>query len=88
VGRPDGQCDDWKVEDRVRTFRALRVRLSEIEAELHQVETELVAYLERSGVAELAVEDGLLRLVQEEGQVAALVWEPRRAEGRSGPAGG
>ncbi len=78
---------EWSATDRLRTFRALRVRLREVEAELRQVEAELVAYLERTGATELPAEDGVLRLSQEAGQVPALAWEPRPPQA-AGPAAG
>jgi hypothetical protein len=78
----------WNPTDRARTLRALRVRLRELEGELRRVEGELVAYLERSGATEIALEDGVLRLVQEEGQVPALAWEPRPGGGTPGAAAG
>lgn len=78
----------WNPVDRVRTLRALRVRLREVEAEVRQVEAELIGHLERAGATAIPGEDGTLRLVQEEGQVPALVWEPRAARGMPEAGGG
>jgi hypothetical protein len=67
----------------------LRVRREEIEAEVAAVEAELVAHMERAATAEIRLEDGVLRLVQEEGAPPALAWEtaPKAPEagGRNGP---
>jgi tetratricopeptide (TPR) repeat protein len=76
----------WDPADRVRTLRALRVRQREIETELGRVEADLVAYLERSGVCAIPLDDGCLRLVQAEGQVPALVWEPQSRHDPAPPA--
>lgn len=75
---PTGTAPDPATElaDRVRALRVLRIRHAEVEAELRRVEAELVAYLEQAAVPELTTPEGILRLVQEEGAVAALVWEP------------
>jgi hypothetical protein len=62
------------------------VRQREIETELGRVEADLVAYLERSGVCAIPLDDGCLRLVQAEGQVPALVWEPQSRHDPAPPA--
>jgi tetratricopeptide (TPR) repeat protein len=86
-GRTEPKAE-WKPEDRVRSLRALRVRQRELENEIARAEAELMEYLEKSGVGEIALEDGTLRVVQEEGQAPALVWEARpRAEAIDSPSG-
>jgi hypothetical protein len=79
----------WDPAERVRVLRMLRVRREEIEAEVAAVEAELVAHMERAATAEIRLEDGVLRLVQEEGAPPALAWEtaPKAPEagGRNGP---
>jgi len=80
VGAPDGQARTppaWDPVDRARTLRALRIRRRELEAEIAQIESDLQRYMESSGVAEIAAGDGALRLVQEEGAPAVLVWEEK-----------
>jgi hypothetical protein len=84
--RPAEAEPRWTPPDRVRTLRALRVRQLEIAEELARVEAELVAYIERSAVPEVMLEEGVLRLIQGEGQAAALVWEPRSGPALAGPA--
>jgi hypothetical protein len=69
----------WDPVDRTRALRVLRVRLRETEAEVSRLESELIEYMERAAVAEIDTEDGVLRLVQEEGAVPALAWEARPA---------
>lgn len=76
----------WDPADRARALRALRIRRQELEAEIVKLEGDLAAYLESSGAPEIATEDGVLRLVQEPGAPASLVWEPRgeKKRGRDG----
>jgi tetratricopeptide (TPR) repeat protein len=69
----------WNPTERVRILRMLRVRRQEIEAEVAQVEAEVIAYMERTAATEIRLDDGVLRLVQEEGTVGALSWEPTSA---------
>jgi tetratricopeptide (TPR) repeat protein len=64
----------WDPADRARALRVLRIKRQELEAEINQVEADLQAYMEAGGQSEIATSDGTLRLVQEPGAPAALVW--------------
>jgi hypothetical protein len=67
----------WDPADRARALRILRLQRQELEAEINQVETDLLAYMESSGVSEIASGDGALCLVQEPGAPPALIWTER-----------
>jgi tetratricopeptide (TPR) repeat protein len=67
----------WDAADRARALRVLRIKRQELEAEIAQVETDLQAYMESTGQAEIATGEGVLRLVQEPGTPVALVWVER-----------
>jgi tetratricopeptide (TPR) repeat protein len=67
----------WDPVERARGLRILRIRRLELEAELTALETDLVRYLERAPSPEIALEDGVLRLVQEAGAPPALVWQEK-----------
>ncbi len=84
----DARPPSWDPVLRVRTLLALRVRRFEIDREIERVEGELTMWLERETVAEVALEEGMLRLVYEEGAPPALVWQPREASPSDRPAGG
>jgi hypothetical protein len=79
VEAPAKAAPSWDPVDRTRALRVLRVRLLEIQTEISRLESELIEYMERAAVAEIDTVDGVLRLVQEEGAIPALAWEPRPA---------
>jgi hypothetical protein len=64
----------WDPVERARALRVLRLKRQELEAEVDTLETELLTYLESTGVAEIPAGDGALRLVQEPGAPPALIW--------------
>lgn len=70
---------EWDPKARTRTLLTLRARRREVEREIERVEAELFTWLERAPAHEVVLDDGVLRLVQEEGAPPALVWEPRAA---------
>jgi tetratricopeptide (TPR) repeat protein len=77
----------WAPAERVRVLRMLRVRRQEIETELAGVEAELISHVEREAATEIRLEDGVLRLVHEEGTIPALAWEPAAGPGAGGTPG-
>jgi hypothetical protein len=64
----------WDPADRARALRVLRLKRQELATELNHVEADLLAYMESVGVSEIATGEGVLRLVQEPGAPAALIW--------------
>jgi tetratricopeptide (TPR) repeat protein len=70
----------WNPADRAKALRVLRIKRQELDAETGKLETDLLAYMESTGVAEIAAGEGVLRLVQEAGAPAALVWEAATTE--------
>ncbi|HWP34535.1 MAG TPA: CRISPR-associated primase-polymerase type A1 [Thermodesulfobacteriota bacterium] len=78
--RPPG----WDPVLRTRALLVLRTRRRELEEEIERVEAELFSWLERAPAPEVALPEGVLRLVQEEGAPPALVWESRAGEGAPG----
>jgi hypothetical protein len=74
AARAEPASPAWDRADRARALRVLRVKRQELEAEIAQVETDLLSYMESTGQSEIATGDGALRLVQEPGAPPALVW--------------
>jgi hypothetical protein len=64
----------WDPAERARALRVLRLKRQELEAEIGKVETELQAYMESAGLAEIPAGDGKLCLVQEDGAPPAMIW--------------
>jgi hypothetical protein len=71
---PPATLPPWDPADRARALRVLRIKRQELDGEIGQVESELLAYMESAGCAEIAAGDVILRLVQEPGAPAALIW--------------
>lgn len=85
AARPEPVPPAWDPVERARALRILRIRRQELDAEVARLEAELLAYLERAPVQEIALGDGALRLIQEEGAPAALAWEEKSRDRDRGP---
>jgi hypothetical protein len=77
----------WDPAERAKALRVLRIKRQELEAEIGQLESQLQRYMESAGIPEIAAGDGALRLVQEEGAPAALVWGSRPSAETARPPG-
>jgi hypothetical protein len=91
LGKPavtaDARPPSWDPVLRARALLALRARRLEIEREIERVEGELTTWLEQT-TTEVVLEEGVLRLVHEEGAPPALAWQPREAPAPDQLAGG
>jgi len=78
----------WDPIERARVLALLRRQRHDLDQQIDAVERELVAWLERDGRGELAVDDGVFRLERAETGLPTLVWERRPETGAdAAPAG-
>ena len=71
---PAPEAPAWDPADRARALRVLRIKRQELNAEIGRLEADLQAHMEATGQSEISTGEGALRLVQEPGAPAALVW--------------
>lgn len=76
----------WDPVERVRVLALLRRQRQDLDEQIDAVEQQLVAWLEREGLAELPVDDGVFRLKHPESGLPTLVWERRQEAGADKPA--
>jgi hypothetical protein len=75
----------WDPVERARILALLRRQQHDLGQQIDTVERELVAWLEREGVGELPVDDGVFRLDHPESGLPTLVWERRQDAGTARP---
>jgi tetratricopeptide (TPR) repeat protein len=78
AGAPERPAEPaWEPVERARVLGLLRRRRQDLDQQIDAVEQELVSWLEREGLGELSVDDGVFRLEHPEGGLPALVWQSR-----------